>query len=546
MDTSEARISPDNGKANGNNAQHTTMTTWEPNMQMTATQTESPQNGAEKPINGIRAGTAPPNDSIPTFQSPVSAQRHKRNGKSNGFGGPSAVEQEADRPSPTRITTDFMVLPDGALVELVRGEKNELRLLIWKAGEASIVECYEHDGLLLTPPQVKEALDGPLKLYLPTGVEACPSARELFLDICGLIRDFVDLPESSIRIVAAFVLSTWFVGKLGVAPYLCIYGPPGSGKTTLLFLLHGLCRRGLLVAGSSPPAAIYSLPALLRPTLLLDELQFNGTQKSQTLECWLRAGNTRVPVGIGGQVVDAFGAKVLCSRQPVADTALASRALHISMVPTNNNLAPCSEELTEMIADRFQNRLQMFRLLHYREFEPRSYPDLYLYLSFTPRMRRLASALLLPFDDDKETRLAVAEALIEQNHHAQCERGLDPECQVIMALFWFCHQKGTSTALAGEIAEKINAIRKSLGEEADLRARKVGAILKAIGLATEGIGSIGRGLRLTTGVRRKIHELLKAYGKRPSDPTPAKCSFCADTFGGDAVGKASTAEKVNV
>jgi transcription initiation factor TFIIIB Brf1 subunit/transcription initiation factor TFIIB len=161
-------------------------------------------------------------------------------------------------------------------------------------------------------------------------------------------------------------------------------------------------------------------------------------------------------------------------------------------------------------------------------------------------MQRLASALLLPFYEDKETRLVVAEALIEQNHHAQCERSDDPEYLVIRALGAFCHQKGRSTALVGEVAEKINTTRKSLGEEADLKARKVGAILKAIGLGTEEISRFGRGLRLTTGVRRKIHELARAYGLQPSGPACAKCSFCADTFGGDTVGKASTAAKVNV
>ena len=124
------------------------------------------------------------------------------------------------------------------------------------------------------------------------------------------------------------MMSTWFVDNLAVALYLWICGPRWSGKTTLL-RLHCLCRRAASIAGTTP-SAVYSLPALLRPTLLLDELRFNDTQHSYALESWLRAGNARgVPVTVGGQLVDSFGAKVLCSRQPVSDTALASRALHI-------------------------------------------------------------------------------------------------------------------------------------------------------------------------------------------------------------------------
>jgi hypothetical protein len=127
-------------------------------------------------------------------------------------------------------------------------------------------------------------------------------------------------------------------------------------------LLHCLCRRAALIAGSIP-SRVYSLPALLRPTLLLDELQFNGTHHSHALESWLRAGNARgVPVTVGGQLVDSFGAKVLCSRQPASDTALSSRALHISMVPTRKNLQALDEETVERIANDFQPRLLMFRL----------------------------------------------------------------------------------------------------------------------------------------------------------------------------------------
>jgi len=139
---------------------------------------------------------------------------------------------------------------------------------------------------------------------------------------------------------------------------------------------------------------------LLRPTLLLDELRFNGTQHSHTLESWLRSGNARgVPVTVGEQLVDSFGAKVLCSRQPASDTALASRGLHISMVPTRKNLQPLAEETVECIANDFQPRLLMFRLRHYREFRPDD-GDL---SAFSPRMRDLLRALLSPLRGFKDT-----------------------------------------------------------------------------------------------------------------------------------------------
>jgi hypothetical protein len=363
-----------------------------------------------------------------------------------------------------------------------------------------------------------------LNLRLPSGAKACPAPGEFFFEVSQLIRSHVDLPEASICLVAAFVLSTWFVDNLAVVPYLWICGPPGSGKTTLLRLLHCLCRRAALIAGTIP-SRVYSLPALLRPTLLLDELQFNGTQHSHALESWLRAGNARgVPVTVAGQLVDSFGAKVLCSRQSVSDSALASRGLHISMVPTRKNLQALDEETVERVATDFQPRLLMFRLQHYREFHPEP-----LDLSpLTPRMGDLVRALVLPLRDVKEARTPVFDALQEQMYQAASERAQEPEALVITALFSYCHQRETSTVLVGQIASWVNACRKRIGEEPDLKPRAVGSILKSLGLTTDKLDSFGRGLRLTTTVKRRIHQLLQSYNLTPNDSRTSGCALCEE------------------
>ena len=254
------------------------------------------------------------------------------------------------------VPTEFCTLSDGSLVELVSsGEPTgrKMKLLFWNPEKVYTVSGTVRDGRFLVPPALDEKLSTSFNLRLPTGVTACPAPGDFFLELCELIRTYIDLPESSVALAAGFVLSTWFVDKLPVAPYLWICGPLGSGKTTLLKLLHCLCRRPVLVAGTVSPQ-ISSLPALLRPTLLFDEMQFNGSQQSQALERWLRAGNARgVPSTMGGKLVDGFGAKVLCSRQPGVDSALASRALHISMIPTAKNLQVLDERSGRTRRERF-------------------------------------------------------------------------------------------------------------------------------------------------------------------------------------------------
>ena len=412
------------------------------------------------------------------------------------------------------VPTDFCTLSDGSLVELVSSGDptgRKMKLLFWNPEKVYTVYGTIRDGRFLVPPVLDEKLSTSFNLRLPTGVKACPAPGDFFLELCELIRTYIDLPESSVVLAAGFVLSTWFVDKLAVAPYLWICGPLGSGKTTLLRLLHCLCRRPVLVAGNG--SQISPLPALLRPTLLFDELQFNSSRQSQALERWLRAGNAPgVPSTMGGRLVDGFGAKVLCSRQPGVDSALASRALHISMIPTAKNLQVLDEAAAECVANDFQNRLLMFRLQHYRKVVPATIKMSLI----SPRVRDLASALLTPFTDSESNLTAILAAINEQGAQAVAERTLEPEALVINALRDFCHDKNFSQLLVGEIAFHVNEARQELGEEADLKPRAIGPILRSLGLGTDKLSSFGRGIRLTAPVKRRIHQLVHIYNLQPS------------------------------
>ena len=154
---------------------------------------------------------------------------HPRNENLNSalaLAGPVAAQSE--QPSPNCIPTDFLEFPNGTLAELARGPAG-LALLVWsEENGASIVEQFEHDGRLLIPPAVDEKLSKILRL--PEGVKSCPTAEQLFVEICEVLRSYVDLHEKSISLVAAFALSTWFVDRLVVAPYLWICGHQAAGR----------------------------------------------------------------------------------------------------------------------------------------------------------------------------------------------------------------------------------------------------------------------------------------------------------------------------
>ena len=76
--------------------------------------------------------------------------------------------------------------------------------------------------------------------------------------------------------------------------------------------------------------------------------------------------------------------------------------------------------------------------------------------------------------------------------------------------------------LVGQIASQVNACRKRIGEEADLKPRAVGSILKSLGLATDKVDSFGRGLQI--------------YNLRPTDTARvAGCSLCEEMMGTDGL-----------
>lgn len=413
----------------------------------------------------------------------------------------------------TRQPVDFAELPDGTSLELIRGDAGNSsaacpRFLVWNKGVAAAVDYFEHDGRMLVPPLLPDSLLG--KIRLPDRAEDCPTAAKLYAELEDWIQRYIDLPFRSTPIVAAFALSTWFTDRLTVAPYLSICGPTGSGKTTLLRLLHCVCRRPVLLAGTIPPS-LYSLLPSMHPTLLLDEVRYNGSESCNTTLCWLRAGNAHgVSVSIGGRLVEPFAPKVLCSRLPIADLALSSRALHISMIATTRELEPLSEAALDEIAANFQNRLLMLRLRTLRHLDSKTAEA--ACEGSSPRVRDLMFALMLPLVGDRRVIRLLKQALQDQQEYARVERALDRDGLVASALAFYCHRPGLSKIHVGHITASINDGRKRAKEEESFSAKSIGSVFKSFGLQTKKLSAAGRGIELTWENRIRIHEIMRSYG----------------------------------
>jgi hypothetical protein len=353
----------------------------------------------------------------------------------------------------------------------------------------------------------------------PSAVSPGSQPNQLLSQIAATLRLHVDLPDQDVYLISRFVLSTWIPERLLVAPYLWLAGPLGSGKTTLLKLLQALCRRAFLVSDLKP-AALYQLPGLLEPTLLIDESDLSDSEMSCEFQRLLRIGNTRgATVVRNGRAYDCYFIKVLSSREPPSDAALASRVILIGMSPTSRQISPLDETAQECIATEFQLKLLMFRLHNFnRVGVSKRFP--LITQGLTPRMKDLASALAAPLLGEAELEDDLVSMLDQQDRDARMQRALEPEWLVAEALFALCHPGPTSegycpkriSVLVGGIANIINEQMKRRGEDITMSAKKTGLVLRSLGIRTKSLGNLGRGIVTTPATRTGIHRVAQKLG----------------------------------
>src|SRR5260370_12557035 len=381
----------------------------------------------------------------------------------HAFGTPS---YKSEGNSVTEI--DFAELKDGTLVELVEDSKNPGRtcFAVWKDGEVQFVDRLERDGQVFVPLSRKNEVIG--RLQLPSAALPYESVQALLCRLKGLISRCVAVDEKYVRVLADFVLSTWFVDRLDVAPYPSVVGLLQSGKTTLLKVVSLVCRRPLLIADITS-ASFYQACTRFVPTILIDE---TGSMRSnRTLSDMLRSGTTRdVPAVRKNRILHCYGAKVISWLEQPDDPALNSRCILIPMFQSKSSaLVRVDEPKVQQMAADLQAQLLRFRLENYKAVKPTAVAGDEV---LRPRTRDLLRILSAGHAQDADRCQGLLKFF--QSGEAVPLEPLSPEQNAVLrALFSAIHlHKDFSSIRVGDLTRIVNL---------RLSPRKVGAVLTSLG-----------------------------------------------------------------
>lgn len=142
-------------------------------------------------------------------------------------------------------------------------EKEAIRLNIRKPVLDEVVTAKRHQQ----QAKPKKDFSFPEDEVWPESVEI----NKILNELCCLLKRYAILPEQVEVAVALWIVFTWCIEKVGVAPILAICSPEKQcGKTTVLSLIQRLVYRPL-TASNITSASLFRAIEENRPTLLIDE-----------------------------------------------------------------------------------------------------------------------------------------------------------------------------------------------------------------------------------------------------------------------------------
>jgi hypothetical protein len=405
--------------------------------------------------------------------------------------------------------TSCEIFPDGNMIELIGGDPNgNPRLLLWDGTNETTGPVVEHSGVQYEAAQLPSSVLR--ELILPMGSDPHGSTRELLADVCKLVEDFVGLPAMLASLVARFVLCSWVVEAIQVAPLLVLFGPDIARANRLVELLRRLCRHALLLTAVTP-AGITSLASEARYTYIIS--QSSHSDKMRRLLDDASSRDRKIP--FRGRLLDLFGLQVIHTDSALGGEPWPSRSIQISMVPTGQKLPPMDTELLDQITNEFQAKLLGFRRANLGAARRLQFDA----SKFTFALRDLACSMAAATPDDPELQAEVFELLQEQDAELRSEKWIDPNVVAVEAVLVAYFESPGGIAYVSDLAKIAQEISRRRGEEITIDPGVFGKYLKDLGFTTKRDAK-GKKLHLTEAVRDRAEQLARDFGGPETDDNP--------------------------
>ncbi|MFC1966470.1 hypothetical protein ACFLWI_05950 [Chloroflexota bacterium] len=163
-----------------------------------------------------------------------------------------------------------------------------------------------------------------------------PDAQLLYEALKDCLKAYLELPNCSYGLMAAWIIGTYFNRAFPCFPYLSALGPKETGKSNTLECLQYLCFNAVKTKLTS--AALGDTADSLRGTILIDQAHnLEGELKEILVDSYKKGGGKRRIVDISNKgrhtiEFDCYCPKAFASLNPLPDD-LADRTFTINMAP---------------------------------------------------------------------------------------------------------------------------------------------------------------------------------------------------------------------
>lgn len=420
------------------------------------------------------------------------------------------------------VEIDFVELPDGTLLDTIEDPNDAAKTLlaIYRDKSVKYADRFECDDRIFVP--LSRTTEIVKHIQLARGAKPYTSTTHLIAALDAAFSWCLDMPRLQNMLLASFVVSTWLIEKLPIAPYVSLVGLPRSGKTTTMGLLNSLCRHSLLTSDITS-ASFYEACTRFTLTVLIDETATAGDLRA--LLHLLRVGNTKGPVAIRkNKTYHAYGPKVVCWTQLPDDAAFNSRCIILPLQETERrDLLRLRDPKIQAHADEVRQMLQQYRFENFNRLSLARVPgdD-----CLNSRSRDLYEALALPIADENIREFLAVQFQLQQNFNRD---PLSPvQVAILNVLESHIHENPSdSTCANSDLTAAVNVRLEYERELFHATPRQVGHVLTSFGLTERKRTNTGWVLVLSRDTRDRIHKLVRRYGvEMNSSVNRDACDFC--------------------